>query len=186
MSLIGRRNGEPRDAWDGAAGILVERIQAGETECFTDLYELYFEGIYSYLRVMLRDEHEAEDLAQQVFVQAFQKIDSYRADRGVFRAWLFRIARNTAISHLRKQSRLELQEPADLALQAAPPDAPSMPSEGWLTDSNLLTFVERLPLTQRQVLALRFMFDMSYAEVGQVLDLSEQHVRVLQHRALRF
>jgi RNA polymerase sigma-70 factor (ECF subfamily) len=166
---------------------LVIRIQAGEREPFTALYQRYFDRVYGYLRVALKDSHEAEDLAQQVFTRVFEKIGAYERRAQPFRAWLFVVVRNLTIRHLERQGRMEPTDPVELmrddrvngeSLTASLP--------GWLSDQDLTILVERLPLPQRQVLMLRYMLDLSSAEIATVLDRKPSDVRMLQHRALKY
>jgi RNA polymerase sigma-70 factor (ECF subfamily) len=173
---------------DADTAQLVERIKAGEQDLFTTVYARYFDRVYGYLRVMLRDSHEAEDLTQQVFVQVFEAIGGYQRRRQPFRAWLFAIVRNRAIDYLRKSKRLDVTDPADIDRRRD--DHTDSGAEeriiGWISDDDLILFVERLPMAQRQVLTLRFMLGLTTTEIGDVLGREVSDVRVLQSRALRF
>ncbi len=173
---------------DADTAELVKRIQAGEEDLFANLYERYFDRVYGYLRLMLRDSHEAEDATQQVFIKVLEALPRYRQGREPFRAWLFTIARNYSVQKLRKSRRLEVTDPGKLD-RSRDRDAPDEPAPwvlGWISDKDLMLFLERLPLAQRQVLVLRFMLGMSAREIGDVLGRSEVDVRGLQHRALAF
>jgi RNA polymerase sigma-70 factor (ECF subfamily) len=168
---------------------LVTSIQAGAgPDAFTALYRRYFDRVFSYLRLLVNDSHQAEDLTQDVFIKLMEKIPDYRRRSEPFRAWLFTVARNQAIDRLRRSNRLELDRNGDLEGRAerAEHDEPRLGGFDWISDGDLMLFVERLPLAQRQVLALRFMLDMTHAEIATVLGRSHEDVRTLQHRALRF
>ena len=168
---------------------VVNRAQSGDRSAFADLYLRYFDRMYEYLRALVRDHHEAEDLAQQVFVEAYAGIGSYERRNVPFRAWLFTIARNRAIDHLRRASRLDLEGNGEVERRVErddhPPE-PSLHSLAWISDRDLMLFVDRLPIAQRQVIVLRFMLDMSHAEIAGVLGRSATDIRTLQYRGLRF
>jgi len=174
---------------DADSARLVARFQSGEQAAFTLLYERYFDGIYSYLCMLLRDQHEAEDAAQQTFTKAFLALPGYQLRAGTpFRGWLFRIARNEALCHLRKHKRVDVEEPGRLELRReAAGHELNLPHDmlGWLSDSQLIGLIERLPPAQRQVLALRYIVGMRTSELAQVLGRSPQAIRKLEHRALR-
>ena len=114
-------------------------------------------------------------------------LDRYERRAQPFRAWLFRIVRNYALQTLDKRRRTELVELEDLpsAYETETAEADLQALE-WISDRELLLFVERLPLPQRQVLLLRFMMDLSTDEIAEVLGRSPESVRMLQSRALRF
>jgi RNA polymerase sigma-70 factor (ECF subfamily) len=167
---------------------LVTRIQAGEAELFSELYLRYFDRVYSYLRVLLRDQHEAEDVAQQVYVEVFSGLPDYEYRRQPFRAWLFSIARNRGIDSLRRRNRLEVTDPSELRENGneARDNDDDLRALGWIVDQDLVFLIERLPLAQRQVLMLTEMLGMSVNEVCEVLDRKPADVRTLKSRGLRF
>jgi RNA polymerase sigma-70 factor (ECF subfamily) len=166
----------------------ITRIQAGDRDGFAVLYMRYFDRVYSYLRLLSRDPVEAEDLTQLVFVSAFESLSRYRVGGPPFRAWLFTAARNQAIDHLRKHARVELAglEPGQRDVDIPFTDLADRASQiaGWISDRELLLFVERLPLLQRQVLALRYMLDFAPSEIATILGRSPGSVAVIQSRAL--
>jgi RNA polymerase sigma-70 factor (ECF subfamily) len=167
---------------------LVTRFQQGEESAFCELYSLHFDAVFRYVRVVLRDHHAAEDVTQQTFTNALRALPNYERRAGTpFRAWLFRIARNEALTYVRKHSRIDFEAPEQLdgRLVRDPVVAP-LGSLEWLSDNDLMLFVERLPLAQRQVLMLRYMVGLKGNEVAAVLDRTPQAVRKLEHRALRF
>ena len=163
----------------------VARAQVGERSALELLYRRYFDRVFSYAQMLTHDYHEAEDVTQQVFASVIGALPRYeiRPD-APFRAWLFCITRNTALTALRHGARVEAEEPAELERRverAAPEDSPGT---DWLTDSDLRILVSRLPLAQRQALILRYALELSTPEIAAVLDRSPTAVRLLQHRAL--
>jgi RNA polymerase sigma-70 factor (ECF subfamily) len=167
---------------------LVIQFQAGDANAFGALYLRYFDRVYSYLQVVFRDDpHEAEDLTQQVFIRVMEALPRYERRAQPFRAWLFRIVRNLAITHLERRGRSEVVEPQELARRQEECDRePDLPALDWLTDRELVMFVERLPVAQRQVLILRYMLEMKTSEIARILDRRAADVRTLESRALRF
>jgi RNA polymerase sigma-70 factor (ECF subfamily) len=169
---------------------LVIAFQAGDQEAFTCLYQRYFDRVFGYLRVAFRDAHQAEDAAQQVFLQVFEALPRYERRRQPFRAWLFRIVRNRTLGELKKNARFEVADPAEIdehrEAQSNGEEHRQIGALEWISDRDLVLFAERLPLSQRQVLMLRYMLDLTDSEIADVLGRSPVDVRTLQHRALRF
>lgn len=141
---------------------------------------MWFDRVYAYLRVILRDSHAAEDAAQEVFTRAYTALPRYRRSTAPVCAWLFRIARNHALDRMRVAGF----EPLPDELSEVHID--SQPGSGWPSDDDLRMFIERLPLAQRQVLGLRFMLNLSTADVATILERTPVDVRALQSRALRY
>ena len=167
---------------------LVTRFQSGDQDAFGELYTRYFDRVYGYLRAVFRpDTHEVEDLTQQVFMRAFEALPRYERGPQPFRAWLFTIVRNVARTQLGRRGRTEPVDPSILAEQRDDsPSEPGVSTLAWLTDREIVMFVERLPLAQRQVLILKYMLDLPGREIAQILARSHDDVRMLEHRALRF
>jgi RNA polymerase sigma-70 factor (ECF subfamily) len=171
---------------DADTARLVIRLQGGEGTAFESLYGRYFDRVYGYLKVTLNAREEAEDAAQQVFMHVFEHVDRYERRDKPFRAWLFTIVRNVALMRLRKEGRVDIVDPAELGRRregAAPQDLHVL---DWISDRDLMVFVERLPDAQRQVLMLRFMLGLRAAEIAEVLGRTPNDVSQLQSRALRF
>ena len=157
---------------DAEARLLVLRIQHGESEAAGELYQRYFDRIYTYLRASLRHHADAEDLTQQVFVSALDGLARYDADGPAsFRGWLFRIARNELVDELRRRERVSVLDPGEIASrrerERVSPDVAGR-LERWALDSALA----KLPEPQRQVLMLRFFGDLRIADISWVLGIS--------------
>jgi RNA polymerase sigma-70 factor (ECF subfamily) len=170
---------------------LVMRFQAGEHDVFADLYRRYFDRVYGYLKVALRDAHEAEDVCQQVFLDVFSGLERYERRSQPFRGWLYVVVRNHAVSRLKQLGRLEPSDPLDLdrKLEDGRPrqaDDSSGDALSWISDRELVLFIERLPLAQRQVLVLRYLVGLSSSETAVVLGRSPEAVRQQQVRALAY
>jgi RNA polymerase sigma-70 factor (ECF subfamily) len=176
-------------AEDADTARLVARIQGGDRDAFATLYMRYFDRVYGYLRILTRSATDAEDAAQQVFVHVLQALPEYERRGRPFRAFLFAIAKNHAIDQLRRDRRLELMDSEEVWRHRAAHDTDAEQGEGfpdWISDRDLMLFVERLPLAQRQVLVLRYMLGFSHRETAQILGRSVGSVTMLHARALSF
>lgn len=167
---------------------LLIRAQLGDEEAFPALYSRYFDKVYAYLRVALKDRHEAEDIAQDVFLRVMCALPNIevRADKP-FRVLLFRITRNRVIDHMRKHGVVNTEPPERLQRRCEMSvlvEADEIANR--LTDSELAIFIRRLPETQRQAIAMRYMLDFGAEEIAEVMQTTPQAVRNLQHRGLRF
>jgi RNA polymerase sigma-70 factor (ECF subfamily) len=175
---------------DADTARLVARIQSGDRDAFAALYTRYFDRVYSYLRIALGDPHEAEDATQQVFIKVLAALPRYERRRTPFRGWLFVIVRNHSLALLERRGRVEVVEPEQLSRRhesaLIAEDDGELGALSWITDRELLMFVERLPLAQRQVLMLRYLVDLTDAQTAAILGRSAADVRMLQSRAVRF
>ena len=170
---------------------LVEAAQRDPLQ-FDALYRRYLAQVYSFAFYELGDHHDAEDVTERTFLAALGNLDRFEerarpADgdgASTFRVWLFQIARN-AVAHQRRGRRRHPQAPLEAAALVADP----LDIEGGATirdeASAAWQAVGRLPADRRRALVLRFVEEMSTAEIAGVLGRSEGAVRVLIHRALR-
>ena len=84
---------------------LVQRAKQNDEVAFAQLYEEYFDKIYRYVTIRIGDKMEAEDITQQVFLNAIKAISSFKWKGVPFSAWLFRIAHNQVVDYLRKKTK---------------------------------------------------------------------------------
>src|SRR6266498_4063289 len=89
---------------------LVERAQQGDRGALEELYLIHFDRIYSYLHMSVGNRHDAEDLTTQTFLKMLESIKRFRWQSAPFSAWLFRIAHNLAMDHLRANRRWQPEE----------------------------------------------------------------------------
>jgi RNA polymerase sigma-70 factor (ECF subfamily) len=162
---------------------LVRRAQEQDGQAFGALYELYARKVYSYLYYHLNGRaQEAEDLTADIFIKVFEKISSYQF-RGVpFSAWLFRIAHNHLIDHVRSRPRQPLV-PLE-AVAEIKETATLQEIDRRLTIEQLSGALTQLTREQRQVIILRFIEGLSTAETAQATGKTEDAVKKLQARGL--
>jgi len=162
------------------------RAAQADRAAFAVLYRRYLEAIYSYAFFQLGDHHDAEDVTERIFMAALDAIDGFREQGASFRAWLFRIARNTVANHHR--SRFRRRTTSLDAVARHPPASDADPAAMTVRADELRRVRQALgslPDDRRQVVLLRFAEGLTTAEVAAVLERSEGAVRVLLHRALR-
>ena len=173
---------------NSTADRLVIQAQTGDPEALQRLYLYYYDLVYGYGRMMLRDEHEAEDVTQDVFMRVLRLLPRYQPRVGQpFRILLLRITRNRSIDYLRRRGRWDVQPADEVEGRVEPRDLPDDPTGSFdaLTDAELERALLRLPHTQRQVLALRYWLDLSTEEVAEIVGVTPQAVRNLQYRGLK-
>lgn len=163
---------------------ILARASQGDQEAFGVLYEQYVERIFNYVYYRTGNVHDAEDLTARVFYRAMHHIQNYR-DRGVpFSAWLYRIAHNLVANWHRDRSRrqeIPLDDTPTLHYKGDPPELTMMLTE---EREALLKLIRRLPPERQHLLILKFVEQLSNAEIGQIMGRSEGAVKSLYHRTL--
>ena len=162
---------------------LVDRAQAGDRDALEELYLIHFDRIYGYLHMTVGNRHDAEDLTTQTFLKMLESIGRFQFRSAPFSAWLFRIAHNLAMDHFRASRRIQLEEdvPEPVGDAEVSAEVEAFKSIGR---ASMLDMIEELSPEQRQVLALKFVFDFSNMDVATILGKTEGAVKSLQHRAL--
>jgi len=148
---------------------------------FGELYQRYVKQIYAYLYTNLGNQAETEDLTTQVFLSAWRGLSRYN-ERGAFKSWLFRIARNKVIDYRRKM-KVDLPLEDDL-LKAGNDWDPLKHLEQAEDLKRLALVVKKLPAEQMEYLRLRFIGGLSYVQIGNVVGKREDAVRMAITRLL--
>jgi RNA polymerase sigma-70 factor (ECF subfamily) len=170
---------------------LMLRVKQGDTTAFTELVEKYKQPVMNLAYRTVRDMTEAEDLAQNVFVQIYKSAARYKST-AKFSTWLFTIARNLCLNEIRRRSR----HPAD-SLDAPHPDQEDQPLQQFedkttvsppenVLQGELVWQIDRaladLPENQRSAILLCRQEELSYEEIAEVLGCSVSATKSLIHR----
>ena len=153
---------------------------------FSDLYRTHLRDVYSYAYYRVGDHHDAEDLTEQTFLQAYRHFErAQRESRGrPLRPWLIRIAHNLAANLYRDRSR-KPASPIDESTPMAALHTTEQLVEGREELSRVLAGVRRLPEDRREALIMRFALGMDNREIARALDRSDGATKVLIHRAIK-
>jgi RNA polymerase sigma-70 factor, ECF subfamily len=153
---------------------------------FTELYRAHLRDVYSYAYYRIGNHHDAEDITEQTFVQAYRHFErAQRESNGrPLRPWLIRIAHNLAANYYRDRSRRPQTNLDDAAILSAPLDTERVVEEREEV-KEVLEGVSKLPDDRREALIMRFALDMDNREIARALGRSEGATKVLIHRAIR-
>jgi RNA polymerase sigma-70 factor, ECF subfamily len=159
-------------------GQAVRQAQAGDRQALGFLYARYADNIYGYVRSIVHDHHEAEDVTQQVFAKLIHVIDKYQERDVPFFAWILRVARNVAVDHIRRQQLVPVEE-----VRASDNGGGDPAGGGRMRD--LTDALSKLPRAQREVLVLRHFAGLSPTEIAERTGRSEGSIHGLHHRGRR-
>jgi RNA polymerase sigma-70 factor (ECF subfamily) len=162
---------------------LVERFHAGDRAAFDLLVRRHQKPLWRIVRRYVTSDADAADVSQQAFVRAFKGLASFRGAASV-RSWLYRIAINCALSWLRDHRREEASEIDDDALTDGKPSAHARISDGQ-DGARLRRAIGQLPPKQKLVLELRVFDDLSFKEVAELADCTENTAKVNFHYAVK-
>jgi len=157
--------------------LAIARAKEGDRDAVRFLYIRYCNNVYGYIRSIVRDEREAEDLTQHVFMKLVTVIVKYD-ERGVpFSGWLLRMARNVALDHLRRRQPLPTEEVF----------APDSHIEDGAADRarDFHEALATLPEEQREVVIMRHVVGLTPSEIAERLGRSESSIHGLHHRGRR-
>jgi RNA polymerase sigma-70 factor, ECF subfamily len=161
---------------------LVERARRGEAAAFETLVRRHARAVYATAMSVLNDAQEAEDVSQDAFVTALERLDDCDPDR--FTAWLLRIVRNHAISaHRRRQVRSTVS--LDVATALTSESDPGLDAQRSRLRQRLRDALDALGETQRQVLLLHDLEGYKHREIGEMLGMPEGTVRYTLFQARR-
>lgn len=163
---------------------LIRKIQDGDQESFRPLYHHYITPLYRFIWSKVNHKEEAEDLTSQTFLKAYQAIENFRFE-AKFQSWLFTIARYTINDYWRVKyaQGVEISFEDYLTQELPKVDAEIEVTSG--SEKVIQKILKLLPKNYRDILHYRFLKNYSIKETAEVLELSTENVKVLQHRALK-
>ena len=168
--------------------IWLEEARRGDKAAFGRLVEAYQIPVYNLAYRMLSNRGEAEEAAQEVFIRAYTKLDTYDPRRK-FSTWILSITSNYCIDLIRKRRALLLSidhplppHPALMSDRADGPEAQAVTSE---TEELVQALLDELPDDYRQTVVLRYWYDLSYQEIAEIMDTTVSAIKSRLFRARR-
>lgn len=161
---------------------LIERAKAYDHAALQTIYEQYSPGIFRYIYYRIGDYEMAEDLRAEVFVRMLEGVAGFTYQGWSISAWLYRIAHDRVVDHLRRSKRRQ-QEPLE-DHYVDPTAGPDDISLKRFDHAELQAALSQLTEEQAEVIILRFIEDHSLREVAQITGRTEGAIKALQHRAL--
>jgi len=172
-------------------GILAQQALAGDEDAYAMLVKRYSAALFNFICRFLNDYDAASDILQQVFLQLYLSLPKLRTGEPL-KAWLFQVARNRCVDELRRKHAIhfsELQVSTDddeLSLLDSLPDTEPLPEE--VVDQHdlqeiLQQAIDTLPVKYRSVVLLRYVAQLSFAEIGRSLQMPEATVKTYFQRA---
>lgn len=181
---------EPNEASDAELGALIERARGGDEAAFGSLVRANYEPVFRLVYSIVRNEHDARDVCQEVWIAAWRAIGSFRGDAKLT-TWLHPIATRRAIDHLRGRKRWVarfLPFISSDGMEAPGADASPDPREAAEATERTERFeraIASLPPKHRAVLALREIEGLSYEEIAETMKLRPGTVMSRLHNARR-
>lgn len=160
------------------------KIQSWETKFFWEIYDEYVEKIYKFIYLKTSDKQISEDLTSETFISALQKIYQFDAKNpdSNFKAWLYKIAYNKVINFYKRQGiETEINDNLELAYQV----------DFWQNLDNkmkideILTFLWTLKPNEKKVIIYRIWYDLSFAEISEILGLSVDNCKQISSRTMK-
>jgi len=166
--------------------IIIEHARSGDHSAFSKLVEAYQTPVYNLCYRVLGNPHDAEEAAQETFLRAYSRMDSYDPARS-FKTWLLSIAHHYCIDRLRRR-RLNFlsldDEPAlDTAMWRSSAPTPEDTAMRRERDGEIQMLLELLPPKDRSALVMRYWYDLSYDEIAQATATTVSAVKSRLHRA---
>lgn len=163
---------------------LIKRAQSGDADAFADLVMAHQNFVYNLALRTINDPHEAEDLAQEAFIRAWQALPRFR-HKSKFSTWLYRIVINLCYNRLprlkRELAAVDSEEMVNL------PDEGSIGPDSSLEADERRAYlhqqIEALPESYRLIITLRYQQELSYAEIARIADVPLGTVKTIIYRA---
>jgi len=167
---------------------LIDSANKGDNSAYEQLYQRHVRLLHGYLYKRLGSAADADDICQEAFIKAFQKLGQYRGDAS-FKNWLFQIAKNLIVDHWRSQSKcttVPIDEFFNLGREPITPEAEAAEIKSQeRTAKQLNNILNQLPEDYRKIIELRFLQGCSIREAANQIGISEANAKVRQYRAIK-
>lgn len=172
---------------------LIERAQENGVDAFRDIVETYKDRIYCLAYDLTCNQHDAEDLVQEVFIKAFRSLDSFRGDAKLS-SWLYRITVNSYLNKKRKKALTEMSLMDNFNEKSSENDAfsgtdfsenPERSANSRMIQHHIELALSKLAKKERSVFVLRHYQDLPLKEIAALLNIAEGTVKSLLFRAIR-
>lgn len=161
----------------------VQKWMKGDHQGFTELYDEFADKVYRFIYFKVGDFH-AEDLVELTFLKVWEARDSYKPTKSSFKTWLFTIARNVVIDFYRaNKESLSLDDAVNV--QIAEVEGPKHRAHQSIEKQGMKEALQELDEHYREVITLRYLEDLNYGEISDLLGKTESSVRVLHFRGLK-
>ncbi|WBW98112.1 RNA polymerase sigma factor [Oceanirhabdus sp. W0125-5] len=160
---------------------IVKDIQNGHVEKYEILIEKYQQQLYKYIYYMVGDIYEAEDLLQDVFLKAYEKIDKYQTSNS-FSAWLYKIAYNHSINFIRKRNIIKFVDKFDFNKVVEKDSSIELAANNEF-DKDIEIVLSRLTPEEKNLLILRIFEEKNYDEIAMIFDKKPAAIRKKYERA---
>lgn len=149
---------------------------------FGELYSLYYKSIYKYLFYLTGDHHLSEDLLQETFFNAFKAIDKFQG-RSKVSTWLYTIAKNAYLKDQNKSKKTDVILSEKIVLEQIDLEMPEAILESKDNVKAIISAIRRLEENYRQVILLRSIGELSFRDIGELLNRNENWARITFYRA---
>ncbi|KAA3644251.1 MAG: hypothetical protein DWQ07_19280 [Chloroflexi bacterium] len=159
---------------------LAQQAAEGNQQAFAALFETYFQAVYNFALSLTNQSSQAEELTQEAFVRAYEKIDTLGPPWN-FRSWIFRMTHNLAIDAARRgRGEAVLEEEGRIPSSKRNPEKQIMSEE---IGAYVRTTLQQLPERYRNILVFREMYAFPYQEIAEIMEITLSNAKVLAHRA---
>lgn len=164
----------------------MQELQSGKNSdsAFRQLVDLYKERLYWHIRNMVKNHEDADDILQNTFIKVFRNIGKFKGDSKLF-SWMYRIAANESITFLNSKERkmgISSEELQERLLDNLESD---VYFEGKEIQMKLQKAIATLPTKQRQVFNMRYLEEMKYREMAEILEVTEGSLKSNYHHAMK-
>ena len=163
---------------------ILKQARLGDEDALGYLIDKNAAALIGYITRLVHDYHEAEDIAQETFIRAFDNLDKFDIHRG-FRPWLFKIGRNLALNHLKSRIGKERRDTEDISAhrELGSVSGPESELEKSERRKGVETVLGHLPVHFREVLHLRYMEGLEYDAIAGEMDMPLGTIKTWLYRA---